>query len=166
MTTPRPRAFYRFIGAFGNNRIVTRVHTHVYRLTGGRWLIGRNLGVLNVVLTTTGRQSGRTRDVPLFAFRDGDRIVVVGSKGGADREPGWVWNLRADPHASVRIGQELRAVRGHEAGGEERERLWSLVVAGYPGYELYQQHTARRIPVVVLSPMTAATTSTTTATEA
>ena len=136
---------------------MTRLHPHLYRLTGGRWLIGRNLGVLNVVLTTTGRRSGRTRDVPLFAFRDGDRIVVVGSRGGSDREPGWVWNLRADPHATLRVGREVRAVRGHEAEGAERGRLWSLVVDGYPGYELYQQQTARRIPVVVLAPMSAAT---------
>ena len=119
---------------------------------GGRWFSGRNLGVLHVVLTTTGRHSGRAREAPLFAFPDGDRIVVVGSRNGSDREPGWVWNLRDDPSATVRVAREVRAVRAYEAEGDERDRLWRLAVDGYPGYDLYQRQTSRLIPVVVLAP--------------
>jgi deazaflavin-dependent oxidoreductase (nitroreductase family) len=144
-------AYYRFFGAFGNSRVVTRLHPIAYRLTGGRWLIGRNL-MLNVVLTTTGRHSARTREAPLLALEDGDRIVVVGSRNGADRDPDWVWNLRAQPDAHVRVRGAVRDVRAHEADGEERERLWLLAVEAYRGYDLYQRKTARRLPVVVLEP--------------
>ena len=155
MTTRHSARLYGFIGWLGNTRVITRIHPYAYRLAGGRWFTGRNLGVLHVVLTTTGRQSGRPRDVPLFAFRDADRIVVVASKNGSDHEPAWVWNLRADPAASVRIGRQVRAVHGHEADGDERDRLWAMVVAAYPGYELYQHQTTRRIPVMVLTPFVA-----------
>src|SRR5690349_16273306 len=123
MTRLHSTRFYGFIGWLGNTRLVTRLHPIAYRVMGGRWFSGRNLGVLHVVLTTTGRQSGRPREAPLFAFPDRDRIVVVGSKNGSDREPGWVWNLRADPAATVRIGRDVRAVHGYEATGDERDRL-------------------------------------------
>ena len=144
-------AYYRFFGTLGNSRVVTRLHPVVYRLTGGRWLTGHMLG-LNVVLITTGRQSGQVREAPLLAFEDGDRIVIVASKNGSDREPGWVWNLRAEPDARVRVHGVVRTVRAHEADGEERERLWSMVVDAYRGYALYQAKTTRRIPVIVLEP--------------
>jgi hypothetical protein len=92
MATPRPAAFYRLVGTLGNSRLVTRLHPIAYRATGGRWIVGRTLGMLHVVLTTTGQRTGRTRDAALYALEDGDRIVVVGSRNGSDREPGWVWN--------------------------------------------------------------------------
>ncbi|MEO5964506.1 MAG: nitroreductase family deazaflavin-dependent oxidoreductase [Candidatus Limnocylindrales bacterium] len=152
MTTRHSARFYRFIGWLGNTRLITRLHPIAYRLTGGRWFTGSDLGVLHVLLTTTGRHSGTSRDVPLFAIRDGDRLVVVGSKNGSDDEPGWVLNLRADPRARVQVGRDVRPVDSHEAEDEERARLWALVVAAYPGYDLYQRRTARRIPVVVLAP--------------
>ncbi|MCJ7711008.1 MAG: nitroreductase family deazaflavin-dependent oxidoreductase [Chloroflexi bacterium] len=145
-------SFYRLIGIIGTSRLVTRVHPVAYRLTGGRWLVGRNLGVLNVIVVTVGRHSGRTREIPLYAFEDGDRLVVIGSNMGQDREPAWVGNLRAQPEVQVRVGRTVRAVRAREADGEERERLWKLAAAGYPGYEDYARWTHRRIPVVVLEP--------------
>jgi F420H(2)-dependent quinone reductase len=144
---------YRLIGAVGTNRVVTRLHPHVYRATGGRWPVGRNFGVLNVIVTMTGRRTGRLRDVPLFAFEDGPRLVVIGSNAGDDREPAWVGNLRANPYASVRVGHLVHRVRAREVEGAERDHLWALAADGYPGYELYRQMTARHIPVVVLEPV-------------
>lgn len=146
-------AFYRLVGLVGTSRLVSRLHPLAYRAMGGRGLVGRNFGVLNVIVTMTGRRTGRVRDVPLFAFEDGARLVVIGSNAGDDREPAWVGNLRANPTASVRVGREVRPVRAREAEGEERVRLWALAVDGYPGYELYRQMTLRRIPVVVLEPV-------------
>jgi deazaflavin-dependent oxidoreductase (nitroreductase family) len=146
-------AFYGFIGWLGNTRLVTRIHPIAYRATDGRWFTGSTLGLRQIVLTTTGRHSGQPRDAPLFGFPEGDRMIVVASKNGSDQEPGWVWNLRADPAATVRVGSEIRAVRAYEAAGAERERLWDLVVEAYPGYDLYQERTSRRIPVVVLAPV-------------
>lgn len=145
-------AFYRLVGIIGTSRVVTRLHPVAYRLAGGRWITGRNLGVLNVIVETTGRRTGRVREIPLYAFEDGDRLVVIGSNMGQDREPAWVGNLRAHPEAHVRVGRELRPVRARETAGDERDRLWRLAAAGYPGYEDYARWTHRRIPVVVLEP--------------
>jgi F420H(2)-dependent quinone reductase len=152
MPASLPPIVYRLIGTVGNSRLVTRLHPLVYRRLGGAGFLGRNFGVLNIILVTTGRQSGRRREAPLYAFEDGDRLVVVGSRNGHSRDPGWVANLRANPEATVLVRRDVRAVRAYEAEGEERQRLWALVVAAYPGYELYQQRTTRRIAVVVLEP--------------
>lgn len=105
-----------------------------------------------ITLTTTGRLSGRTRAVTLFAFDDGDRLVVVGSRGGSARHPGWVHNLRAEPTATLTVGTELRRVRAREVGEEERGRLWALVSEAFPQYDYYQGKTGRRIPLIVLEP--------------
>jgi deazaflavin-dependent oxidoreductase (nitroreductase family) len=145
-------AYYRFIGIVGTNRILTRIHPIAYRLAGGRSFIGRSFGMLNVVLVETGRRTGRTREIPLFAFEDGDRLVVIGSNGGGEREPAWVANLRAQPEVQVRVGPELRAVVAREVEGDERLRLWRLAVEAYRGFAVYQRRTSRRIPVIVLEP--------------
>jgi deazaflavin-dependent oxidoreductase (nitroreductase family) len=143
---------YRLIGIVGTSRIVTALHPVAYRLLGGAGPLGTNFGVRTVILTTTGRRSGRARPAPLYAFEDGDRIVVIGSNAGRADHPAWVENLRAKPRASVRIGRVERRVRAREAEGDERDRLWALAVDGFPGYAGYQQRATRRIPVVVLEP--------------
>jgi deazaflavin-dependent oxidoreductase (nitroreductase family) len=153
MATRRRNALYRAIGFVGTSRIVTRIHPVVYRMTGGRWFVGRNFGVLNVIVSMTGRKTGRTRDIPLYAFADGLRMVVIGSRAGSDREPAWVGNLRANPAAMLRVGREVRRVLAREVDGAERDRLWALAAAGYPGYEMYRERTSRRIPVIVLEPL-------------
>ncbi len=147
-----PDALYRVIGFVGTSRPVTRLHPHVYRLTGGRGPIGRNFGVQNVIVTMVGRTSGKSREVPLYAIADGDRYIVIGSNAGDDREPAWAGNLRASPRAALRVGRRSWAVEAHEANGEERERLWALAAAAYPGYEVYRARTDRTIPVIVLVP--------------
>jgi deazaflavin-dependent oxidoreductase (nitroreductase family) len=155
MSTRHSARFYRLIGAIGTSRLVSRLHPPVYRLTGGRGFIGRNLGVLNVIVVTTGRRTGRRREVPLYAFEDGPCLVVIGSSAGDDREPAWVGNLREHPDARVLVGREERAVRARETHGEERDRLWALAARGYPGYDLYATWTHRRIPVIALEPVEA-----------
>jgi deazaflavin-dependent oxidoreductase (nitroreductase family) len=155
MTTRHSAAFYRFIGIIGTSRVVSRLHPHLYRLTGGRWLFGRNLGVLNVIVITTGRKTGKRREIPLFAFEDGSSLVVIGSNAGGDHEPAWVANLRAHRDAHVLVGAEERRVRARETEGEERDRLWALAARGYPGYELYARRTRRHIPVIALEPVEA-----------
>ena len=147
-----PDAMYRVIGFVGTSRPVTRLHPRVYRLTGGRGPIGRTFGVQNVIVSTTGRRSGRVREVPLFGVSDGDRMVLIGSNAGDDREPSWVANLRADARATLRVGRATRPVRAREAVGTERDRLWILAVEAYPGYDLYRAKTNRLIAVMVLEP--------------
>jgi deazaflavin-dependent oxidoreductase (nitroreductase family) len=153
MATRRAHALYRAIGIVGTSRVVTRLHPVAYRATGGRGFIGRNFGVQNVIVTITGRRSGKPREVPLYAFPDGDRWVIIGSNAGDDREPAWVGTLRVHPGATLRIGRLVRGVRAHEAEGDERDRLWARAAADYPGYELYRARTSRTIPVVVLVPV-------------
>jgi len=108
---------------------------------------------VNAKLTTTGRSSGQQRTVTLYAWPDDDRLVIVGSKGGAAHDPAWVLNLRADPRATVTTGKTERDVRAREAHGLERERLWELVTDAFPMYRSYQRKTERVIPLFVLEPV-------------
>lgn len=127
------------------------LHRLLYRASGGR--IGRALwGLPVVLLTTTGRTSGKPRTVPLLALRDGDDHVVIASYGGLDTPPAWWLNLEREPTALLQVGAETRPVLARTAAGEERERLWAAVTARAPGYLAYQRRTSRVIPVVVLSP--------------
>jgi deazaflavin-dependent oxidoreductase (nitroreductase family) len=106
-----------------------------------------------VRVTTTGRRSGDARAVTLYAFEDGQRLVIVGSRGGASRDPAWAVNLRHDPHAIVKVGRDERAVRATEMDGPERDRLWELVCGQFPLYATYQRRTKRTIPLFVLEPV-------------
>jgi F420H(2)-dependent quinone reductase len=105
-----------------------------------------------LLLTTTGRRSGRQRTAPLTYFRDGADIVVIGSFGGSDKPPGWWLNLQRDPRASVLIGGTTSQVTARAATAEEHERLWPLITAAHPGYLRYQERTVRPIPIVMLAP--------------
>ena len=109
-----------------------------------------------VRVTTTGRRSGNAHAVTLYAFDDGERLVIVGSRGGASRDPAWAVNLRHDPNALVKAGREERAVRATEVDGPERDRLWELVCAEFPMYATYQRRTKRTIPLFILEPSKAA----------
>ena len=111
------------------------------------------LGNMNITLTTTGRRTGLARPVPLYAWEDGDRLVVVGSRGGAASDPDWARNLRATPRARVKQGRAVREFRASEVDGPERDRLWALVTAAFPMYASYQRKTTRRIPLFVLDPI-------------
>ena len=105
---------------------------------------------MKITLTTTGRRSGERRAVPLYAWEDGDRLVVVGSRGGAASDPDWARNLRSTPRATVKHGHQVREVKAKEIKGDERERLWDLVVEAFPMYAGYQRKTKRLIPLFVL----------------
>jgi F420H(2)-dependent quinone reductase len=134
-------------------RILGRVHRGVYRLTGGR--VGGKIGGARVLLlTTTGRKSGRPRTQPLLYAPAGAGYAVIASKGGAAQHPLWYLNLRANPNVDVTVGRETRHLRARDAEGEERERLWRALTRVYAGYDRYAEKTktSRQIPVVVLEP--------------
>jgi deazaflavin-dependent oxidoreductase (nitroreductase family) len=105
-----------------------------------------------LLLTTTGRRSGKPRTTPLTFFRDGANLVVIASNGGADRPPDWSLNLQQNPCAVVRIANDELVVQTRTASPEERERLWPEITGTYSGYARYQQKTARQIPVLILTP--------------
>ncbi len=132
-------------------RGLSKAHLVVHRVSRGR-VLGRVAGMPVLLLTTTGRRSGRARTTPLTFFRDGADLVVVASNGGADRAPGWSLNLLKTPRAVVEIGTDELRVTARTASNGERERLWAVITATFAGYAAYQQKTTRRIPVLILTP--------------
>jgi deazaflavin-dependent oxidoreductase (nitroreductase family) len=126
-------------------------HVQVYRETGGergyRWRKGTEI----LLLTTKGRSTGEERTTPLIHRVDGDRWVVVASKGGAREHPGWFKNLQAEPDAAIEVKSDRIPVRASVAEGHDRDRLWAEMAEVWPDYDAYQQKTDRQIPVVVLS---------------
>ena len=127
------------------------LNVRLYRLSGGR-IGGRMSRAPVLLLHHVGRKSGTKRVTPALFLADDDRIVLVGSNGGAPKAPAWVLNLRANPVTEVEVGSERVAVRARAATAEERARYWPRLVASYPSYATYQERTEREIPVLVLEP--------------
>jgi deazaflavin-dependent oxidoreductase (nitroreductase family) len=103
-----------------------------------------------LLLTHRGARTGTERTNPLAYFRDGDRYVIVASKGGAPTNPDWYYNLKAHPDVSVEMGSETFAATATEASPDERPRLWELVTTSNQGFAEYETKTDRTIPVFVL----------------
>src|SRR5947209_14317793 len=144
-TPPKSSLFWTLF-----NRM-SAANVRLYRLSGGR--LGNHIGRAPVLLLHhVGRRSGKARVSPLLYLEDGDRLVVVASKGGFDQDPAWFRNLIASPETEVEVGRERRRVRARQAGQEERDALWPRLVEMYPAYADYQRSTDRAIPVVVLDP--------------
>jgi deazaflavin-dependent oxidoreductase (nitroreductase family) len=120
-----------------------------FRANGGT-VGGRFAGRPMMLLTTIGAKSGRPRTIPLVFTRDGDRIVVIASKGGAPTNPAWFHNLIANPDVTVEIGTERFEARAIIPDRAERDRLFDAQAAIMPGFRDYQNNTDRIIPVVVL----------------
>lgn len=144
-------AFQERLGRF-IVQTMTGPNNVVYRLSNGR-VAGRTpSGAPICLVTTVGRKTGRARTVPLVYVTDGDRIVVVASKGGMSTHPAWYLNLQADPRATLHIGSSRRAVRARPATATERGDLWPQLVAVYGLFNAYQARTDRDLPLVVLEP--------------
>ena len=130
---------------------MSAVHSGLYRASRGR--VAGRVGSLDVLLlTTTGRKTGKPRTVPLLYAEAGSGFAVIGSKGGAVHDPAWCVNLRANPAASVHLGGRQVPVKAREAEGDERDRLWRAMADRYKGYDGYREKTSRRIPVFMLEP--------------
>jgi deazaflavin-dependent oxidoreductase (nitroreductase family) len=133
----------------------TKIHVALYRRTGGR-VGGAFPGLPQVriaLVDHVGAKSGTKRTSPLIYYEHGEAIVVAGSKGGQPTHPAWFYNLMANPDTTIQIGPEVRKVRARLAADEEREHLWSKLVATYPGYDFYQRNAkGRQIPIVILDP--------------
>jgi F420H(2)-dependent quinone reductase len=130
-----------------------QVHALIYQHSGG--LVGhRILGVPCLMLRTTGRKSGQTRTNSLVYAKDGDRYLIVASKGGSPKAPAWLLNLRAKPEVEVQVGRTRFPATGTEIGADDPDyaRVWKLVNDNNGNrYDAYQQKTTRPIPVVALT---------------
>lgn len=127
-----------------------RAHAEIYERSGGR--IGAWLGLPTLLLTVSGRKSGKRYSTPLVYFEDRGSYVVVGSDGAAKRDPQWWKNLAANPHGTIRVGRQQLEVEAHLVQGDERARLWTLGKEVNPMWARYQARTERELPVVVLTP--------------
>jgi deazaflavin-dependent oxidoreductase (nitroreductase family) len=107
-------------------------------------------GVNTLLLTTRGRKSGKRRRTALIYGEDGDRLVLVASRGGHKNHPAWYLNLVENPEVEVQVGADKFSARAHTASPEEKARLWPLMTSIWPAYDDYQARTEREIPVVVL----------------
>ena len=132
-------------------KFFSQLHVFLYKASGGR-LGGRFKGAPVLLLTTTGRKSGKQRTTPVLFGQDAGRYVIVASVGGAPKHPAWYLNLRDRPDATIRVGSRTLAVHAETVPPEERARLWTLMTQLYRGYDDYQAKTSREIPLVLLTP--------------
>lgn len=149
-TVPKPAP--RGLNSPQTARIIkwmSRAQTWLYKKTDGR-LGGTFLqGAPVALLTTTGRKTGEPRVSPLLYLREGNRIVLIASKGGAASNPLWYLNLKADPKVTVQIRDEVLTLTARDATEEERAHYWPKMAAMYTSFDDYQSWTDRVIPVVI-----------------
>jgi deazaflavin-dependent oxidoreductase (nitroreductase family) len=133
-------------------KTMSQVHRTIVHLSGGR-VLGSAFGMPVVELHTVGRTSGRSRSTMLTApVIDGDRVVLVASKGGDDRDPDWFRNLVAHPEIELTMAGRRQCMHARRASAEEKATLWPRVVEAYKGYDAYQHRTERDIPLVICEP--------------
>ena len=131
----------------------TASHAALYKLLGGRMMGAKDEPGGIVVVTTTGRKSGKQRSRPLMHLRDGEKIMVVASAGGDDNHPSWFLNMQAKPEVTVHVGGEEATYRARTVEGRERDDLYKRFVAVNDTFADYENKTDRVIPVVVLEPV-------------
>jgi len=140
-------------------KVMSRVNTRLYRLTGGRlgkkWRVGAGFRkpVPICLLTTTGRKSGQPRTVPLCFLQEGEDVVLVASQGGVPTNPQWYFNVKANPDVQIEIGRRASGYKARAAQSDERARLWPKLVELYADFDAYQSWTDREIPVVICEPV-------------
>jgi len=105
-----------------------------------------------LLLTTTGRKSGKRRTSPLLYLADGENLLLVASHGGDIHDPAWCHNLRANPQAEVELDGAKREMRAEFLDETERQKVWPALLEMYASYQSYQDATSRKIPVIRLRP--------------
>ena len=132
--------------------LIFKVMVFLYNVSGGR--IGGKMGKVPVLLlTTTGRKTGKQRTLPLVYIMDGSAYVITASAGGADKHPGWFFNIRSNPQATIQVKDKHIPVTAEIAGPEKKPELWARLVEGAPNFAGYQKRTSREIPMVILHPV-------------
>jgi len=131
-----------------------REQVEEYESSGGtRATTLRDTGMAVVIVTSRGNRSGKLRKNPLMRVEHDGRYLAVGSQGGLPTHPGWVYNLRTDPHVELQDGATKLDYTAREVTGDEKAVWWERAVDTWPDYATYQAKTDRQIPVFVLEPM-------------
>lgn len=117
--------------------------------------VGGHFFTTHCLIRVKGRKSGRTQIAPLIYGDFGGEVVIVASRGGADRHPEWYLNLRAAPELDVQIATQAFRATWREPEGEERHKVWDFMARAFPPYLKYQRSTERHIPVVMMTPVSA-----------
>ena len=131
---------------------MSRIQTFLYKRSGGKVAGSFLQGAPVALLTTTGRKTGEPRVSPLLFLREGDRVVLVASQGGAAKHPMWYLNLKADPKITVQIKDEVLYLTARDATEQERAEYWPKLVDMYSSFDDYQSWTDRVIPIVICDP--------------
>jgi deazaflavin-dependent oxidoreductase (nitroreductase family) len=138
------RSFFRIFMALG---------TYSYKISNGK-IGGRISGLEVLLLTTTGRKTGKKRTTPLGYFKDQQgRYVIIGSNAGFDTHPAWFHNLKSKPHVTIQVKDKQLEVDAEVAGPKKRNQLWAQLIKLAPFYDNYTKKTSREIPVVILHPV-------------
>lgn len=138
------RSFFRFFMAIG---------TYLYRISGGK-IGGRLPGLEVLLLTTTGRKTGKKRTTPLGYFRDPEgSYIIIGSNAGFDTHPSWFHNLKHQPHVTIQVRDKQLEASAEVAGPDKRNQLWAQLIKLAPFYGNYEKKTRREIPIVILHPV-------------
>ena len=124
-------------------------HIKVYQLTAGH-VLGRVVGAPVLLLSTTGRKTGKLRTWPLLYLVEGDTHIVVASNSGSSEHPSWYLNLRSNPAVTIQLGSRRLSVEARTASPKEKALLWPKMTGLFSGYDTYQRRTRREIPVVIL----------------
>ena len=127
-----------------NRNLIEDIRAHG-RATSGPF-VGRDV----LILTTKGARSKEERSTPLVYTRDGDKYVIIASKGGAPTNPHWYHNLREHPDVTVEVDRHKFQARANVQDGDDYERLYKQHADQNPQFHEYRKKTSRKIPVVVL----------------
>ncbi|MBL8157308.1 MAG: nitroreductase family deazaflavin-dependent oxidoreductase [Anaerolineae bacterium] len=128
-------------------------HVWIYRASRGRF--GGSMRDFKVLLlTTTGRKTGKRRTLPLGYVRDGERYVIMAANAGMNYHPAWYLNLQNNPVVELQVKERVFQARAETAQGDDRQRLYTQMVTEAPTFSYYQTQTTREIPMVVLTPVT------------
>lgn len=132
-------------------RFFMAVYVFLYRLTGGKF--GSHVqGLPVLLLTTTGRRTGKKRITPLGYLEHDGSYVVTATNAGSDAHPAWFHNLTSHPQVALQIGGKQLTAIAEPADPTLRRQLWAEFVERAPGYGAYEKRTTREIPIVLLRP--------------
>ena len=134
-------------------RIFMALGTYLYKISNGK-IGGRISGLEVLLLTTTGRKTGKKRTTPLGYFKDQQgSYIIIGSNAGFDTHPAWFLNLKRQPHVTIQVKDTQLEVNAEVAEPKTRNQLWAQLIKLAPFYDNYTKKTSREIPVVILHPV-------------